>query len=260
MYGETFSGERCFLHCPSGYKALGKRVAVCNRNMEWQPQAQLECVPAARPTRPSTSATVSHKFHQHQQQNFKPTIKCPSDMHVVKPKNEETVLVRIQKPETNVEWESHVDSQPPWAKRLESLLSSGAVEVMFRARSPFSNQFDLCRMIINVVEPEPPKVTFCPEPFVVKLQPHETSRSLTWQEPEFESKQPIKQVFKSKLPGHRFNVGVHTITYIASTDEGSSAQCTFRITVKGLYDKKLFIAKNIYINCNATQSTTIHLT
>lgn len=91
MYGETFSGERCFLHCPSGYKALGKRVAVCNQKMEWQPQAQLECVPATgveavvRPTRPSTSATVAHKLHQQQQQqNFKPTIKCPTDMSTLR--------------------------------------------------------------------------------------------------------------------------------------------------------------------------------
>lgn len=47
------------------------------------------------------------------------------------------------------------------------------------------------------------------------------------------SKQPIKQVFKSKVPGHSFGVGVHVITYLATTQEGESAKCTFRITVKG---------------------------
>lgn len=238
MYGETFAGERCFLHCPSGYKALGKRVAVCNQKLEWQPQAQLECVPAQpRPTvsRTSTSAAVSHKFHHHQQQQqFRPTIKCPEDMHILKPKHQETVHVKIPKPETNVDWEMHVDSQPAWAKRLETFLSVGSFEVVYRAKSPFSNQFDLCRFIVNVVDPEPPTVKFCPDPFVVQLHAQETSRSITWQEPIFESKhQPIKQVFKSKHPGHSFTTGVYPITYIATTDDGLSAKCTFRITVKG---------------------------
>lgn len=242
MYGETFAGERCFLHCPSGYKALGKRVAVCNQNLEWQPQAQLDCVPAhqhhQRPTvsrAPSTSAAVSHKSHHQQQQQFRPTIKCPEDMHVLKPtRNQETVHVKLPRPETNVDWEMHVDSQPAWAKLLETQLTTGAHEVMFRAKSPFSNQFDLCRMIIDVVDPDPPTVKFCSEPFTVQLHSHETSRSITWQEPIFESKhQPIKQVFKSKLPGHKLTTGVYPITYIASTDNGVSAKCTFRITVKG---------------------------
>jgi hypothetical protein len=240
MYGETFSGERCFLHCPSGYKALGKRVAVCNQKMEWQPQAQLECIPAAatsavaRPTRPSTSAAVAHKFHhKQQQQNFKPTIKCPTDMHIVKPKNQESILVKIPKPETNVDWQDHVDTQPPWGKVLETTLSSGTYEVMFRARSPYSNQFDMCRVIINVIEPDPPKVTYCPDSFIVQLHSRETSRSISWQEPIFEGSQPIKQVFKSKLPGHRFGIGVHPITYIATSDDGSTSKCIFRITVKG---------------------------
>lgn len=109
----------------------------------------------------------------------------------------------------------------------------GATEVTFRAKSPYSNQFDICRVIVNVVEPSPPMVTYCPDPFVVNLNPHETSRALGWKEATFESKQPIKQIFKSKIPGHRFGPGVHPITYVASTQEGLSAKCSFRITVKG---------------------------
>jgi len=69
----------------------------------------------------------------------------------MKPKNQDTILVRIPKPETNVDWNKYVDTQPGWAKRLESTLSSGATEVTFRARSPHSNVFDVCRVIINVI-------------------------------------------------------------------------------------------------------------
>lgn len=233
MYGDTFSGERCFLHCPSGYKALGKRVAVCN-NLQWHPRAELQCVPVRTSTVQLTSAAAP-KHHQQlqQQQHPRPTIKCPEDMTVIKPKNQDTVFVRIAQPQTNVDWNKHVDSQPIWGKRLEAALSHGATEVTFRAKSPFTNQFDICRVIINVVDPSPPTVTFCPDPFVVDLEQHELSRPVYWEEPTFESKQPIKQIFKSKVPGHRFGPGVHPVTYVASTQEGLSAKCNFRITVKG---------------------------
>lgn len=229
MFGDTFSGERCFLHCPSGYKALGKRVAVCNSNLEWQPKAELQCVPVRAPTVQLTSApSPMQQMYYH-----RPTIKCPADMTVIKPKTQDTVLVRIPKPETNVDWHQYVDAQPMWGKRLETTLSVGATEVTFRARSPSTNQFDICRVIINVVDPSPPTVTFCPEPFVVNLKAHETARPIYWQEATFECKQPIRQIFKSKVPGHRFGPGVHPITYVATTQEGLSAKCNFRITVKG---------------------------
>ncbi|CRK94788.1 CLUMA_CG008282, isoform A [Clunio marinus] len=236
MYGETFSGERCFLHCPSGYKALGKRVAVCNNKLEWQPKAELQCVPVRIPSVQLTSQKYHHHQQQQQhnrhQQHPRPSIKCPEDMNVIKPKNQETILVRIPMPETNVDWNMYVDAQPVWAKRLEGALSLGATEVTFRAGSPYSNEFDICRLIINVVDPSPPTVTFCPEPFIVQLNAHETARPVYWDEATFESKHPIQQIFKSKVPGHRFGPGVHPITYIATNKEGLSAKCTFRITVK----------------------------
>lgn len=231
MYGDTFSGERCFLHCPSGYKALGKRVAVCN-NLQWHPRAELQCVPVRVPSVQLTSVAAP-KQQQALPHPHRATIKCPEDISVIKPKNQDTISVRIPKPETNVDWNKYVDSQPLWAKRLEATLPLGATEVTFRARSPSSNQFDICRVIINVVDPTPPSVTFCPEPFIVNLLPHELSRPIFWEEATFESKHPIKQIFKSKVPGHRFGPGVHPITYVASTEEGLSAKCNFRITVKG---------------------------
>lgn len=82
----------------------------------------------------------------------------------------------------------------------------------------------------------------CPEPFIVQLNPYETSRSIQWNEPTFESKQPIKQIFKSKVPGHTFGEGVHVITYVAKTQEGESAKCTFRITLKGKCTFQTFLA------------------
>lgn len=66
------------------------------------------------------------------------------------------------------------------------------------------------------------------------LNANEASRSIHWKEPVFESKQPIKHIFKSKVPGHSFVAGTHVVTYLATTQEGLSAKCTFRIIVKGI--------------------------
>jgi hypothetical protein len=151
MYGETFSGERCFLHCPSGYKALGKRVATCNSNLEWHPNTELQCVPVRAPNVQLTSSTTAQQANYVTATNVRPTIKCPEDMTIVKPKNHDKILVRIPKPDTNVNWDSYVDTQPVWAKKLEASLSTGAFEVTFRARSPHNNMFDMCRVIINVI-------------------------------------------------------------------------------------------------------------
>lgn len=238
MFADTFAGERCFLHCPAGYKALGKRVAVCNNNLEWLPKAELQCVPVRAPSVQLTSAPSSRYHHQQQHQQLqqppqRATIKCPEDITIMKPIGQDTIHIRIPQPETNVDWHKFVDSQPKWGKQLESTLSLGATEVTFRARSPAGSQFDICRVIINVVEPSPPTVTFCPEPFVVNLLMLELSRPIYWQEPTFSSKHVIRQVFKSKVPGHRFGPGVHPVSYVATTEEGLSAKCSFRITVRG---------------------------
>lgn len=86
-------------------------------------------------------------------------------------------------------------------------------------------------LLLNL-EPTPPVVTHCPQPFVINLSPEETSRSIFWKEATFDSKQSIKQIYKSKVPGHTFGPGVHFITYVATTQEGLSAKCNFKITVK----------------------------
>lgn len=144
MVGKTFAGERCFLHCASGYKPLGKRVTVCNSEIQWHPQAELQCVPVRNKmsklsVMPATAPPI------------KPTIKCPEDMTVVKPRNLDTILVRIEKPVTNVDWNKYVDSHPSWGKHLEATLSLGTTEITYRARSIHSNTVDICRVLIHVI-------------------------------------------------------------------------------------------------------------
>lgn len=155
-------------------------------------------------------------------------------MQIMKSQSEKTVLVRIPKPESSVDWNEFVDAFPGWAKRLEFKLPRGPTEITFRARSPFNQHFDICRVIINVIEPSPPVVTFCPESYVVELNQFETSRSLFWKDPTFESKHPLKHILKSQVSGSVFGPGIHPIVYVATDVDGLSAKCSFEITVQGL--------------------------
>lgn len=67
----------------------------------------------------------------------------------------------------------------------------------------------------------------------MQLSEDEIVKPIYWKEASFESVRPIKQVFKSKVPGHKFGAGVHFITYVATTEDGQTAKCNFRITVRG---------------------------
>lgn len=142
MFGKTFAGERCFLHCAPGFKPAGKRVAVCETDLNWAPKHPLKCVPIQQTAQTVESAP---------QKLMKPYIKCPKDVVKVLPKGFDTVLVKIDKPVSNVDWYKYVDAIPGWGKRLEANLPLGNTEIVFRARSPHANVADMCRVNIKVL-------------------------------------------------------------------------------------------------------------
>ncbi|XP_035788356.1 uncharacterized protein LOC118464801 isoform X2 [Anopheles albimanus] len=226
--GKIFSNERCRLHCNPGFKPLAKNVAICNLTQAWVPSANLQCVPigtvlpTAIPTSapPTTSAVV------------RPYIQCPPDVHEVLPLGQYSMLVRLERPKTNVDWNQDVDAHPAWGKQLQAELKAGETIVTFRARSPTSNVNDVCRVVIRIRERKPPTVLQCPESFEVQLERGEQSRSIVWPEPKFESHIEIKQLYKSNTPGQPLPAGVHYINYIATDADGLSANCNFRVLVK----------------------------
>lgn len=88
-------------------------------------------------------------------------------------------------------------------------------------------------MIVFIAERKPPTVVHCPESFEVQLERGEPSRSVFWTEPKFESQSEIKQLYKSNTPGQPLSVGSHYVNYIATDADGLSANCNFRVVVKG---------------------------
>ncbi|XP_050093907.1 fibrillin-1-like [Anopheles aquasalis] len=228
--GKIFSNERCRLHCNPGFRPLTKNVAMCNLTQAWVPSANLQCVPigggAGLPTATPTSAPPTTSAP------VKPFIRCPPDVHEVLPIGQYSMLVRLERPKTNVDWHQDVDAHPAWGKQLQAELKAGETIVTYRARSPTTNVNDVCRVVIRIRERKPPTVLQCPESFEVQLDRGEPSRSIVWPEPKFESHIEIKQLYKSNTPGQPLPAGVHYINYIATDADGLSANCNFRVLVK----------------------------
>ncbi|XP_055612398.1 fibrillin-1 [Uranotaenia lowii] len=221
MNGKIFAGERCILHCKPGFKPIGKRTAVCDVEQKWTPTPNMKCVPTTIAVTTEAPPTV------------KPFIQCPPDVSEVLPVGQYSMRVRLVQPKTNVDWYANVDAHPAWGKQLEAELPAGETTVTFRARSPNSNMNDVCRVLIRIKERRPPQVLNCPDSFNVQLERQETSRSIFWTEPVFESESSeIKQLYKSHTPGQVLIAGVHYVNYVATDADGLSAKCSFGVTVK----------------------------
>lgn len=87
MIGDTFSGQRCVLHCDPGFKPADRRTAFCEPPRNWLPNPNLNCV--------ATFAKL---------QLIKPHIKCPQDSIILLPEGQKTIHVKLEQPNTNVDW------------------------------------------------------------------------------------------------------------------------------------------------------------
>ncbi|EDW77004.2 uncharacterized protein Dwil_GK21208 [Drosophila willistoni] len=74
------------------------------------------------------------------------------------------------------------------------------------------------------------KANYCPPSIEVYLKENQNLRSVVWDEPRFEGK--LLKIFKSHFPGALFRLGEHTIKYEATTTDGVTLSCTFRIHIK----------------------------
>lgn len=168
---------------------------------------------------------------------IRPYIKCPRDTTIVLPKNQKTVYIRMEQPKSNVDWTTLVEAHPAWAKKLQAHLGAGVHQITFRAHSPNSKGItESCTTVITVrsstVTVGSPLVNFCPQTIEVQLQQHEQDRSIFWREPVFNSKVPLKIIYKSNVPGTKFGVGRHKITYTATDIHNQNGTCQFLITVR----------------------------
>uniref|UniRef100_A0A1B0FQQ1 Uncharacterized protein n=1 Tax=Glossina morsitans morsitans TaxID=37546 RepID=A0A1B0FQQ1_GLOMM len=256
--GRTYVGERCRLQCNAGYVPVGKSVSICTQQMQWSYNDPFECKPKEIETRmgstngftplplptvptydiatPFNNRSISgvglttnivggHRIRS-------PYIKCPRNTTVFLDASERTTHVILQKPITNMDYR-YIQSSPAWTRNLEAHLSAGIHVVIFRGYDPITGRRARCKTVIHIRYAESPQAVFCTPSFEVTLGENQAYRSVVWEEPRFESRYGgIKKVYKSRLPGELFGVGVHKVFYEATSENGLGAQCEFKITVK----------------------------
>lgn len=121
MLGNIYSGERCVLHCAPGFKPTAKRTAVCDHLQNWSPSNDLNCIPVEAQQQQQLIPHQRHQKHRQSTTNgagmrqnaiaaaaavaVKPFIKCPQDVKVVLPKDQTSAVIRLEQPQTNVDWE-----------------------------------------------------------------------------------------------------------------------------------------------------------
>lgn len=241
LKGKIYPGESCAIICPPGYKNTGAAVTQCLPSRRWS-TTNLNCAPV-KVTSPKVRVQEGG-IHSRGRTNLdaaniprkpilKPYIKCPRDTTIILQKNQKSVYIKLEQPKSNVDWASHVDAYPPWAKTLQAHLTAGMHTITFRARSPNSVSIsDECRTVIDVKSAAAPQVLYCPATIEVQLAFNELQRAIAWKEPDFRPHQQLKQIFKSHLPGTKFSAGHHKITYIATDIQNQNATCQFSVVVR----------------------------
>ncbi|KAM7358333.1 uncharacterized protein ACRADG_003345 isoform 5-T6 [Cochliomyia hominivorax] len=261
--GTTFMGEHCRLKCNVGFVPAGKSVAVCTSQMQWSYEGTFECVPMHTDTRLGTTNDFTPSFMPSlnkqpftpsiqttyqtrplpnlswKPQTFsglgagvqKPYIKCPRNTTVFLGHGERTAHIILEKPVTNLDYR-FIESSPAWTRDLQAHLGPGSYNVVFRGHDPVTGRKARCKTVIHVRHAQGPKIVFCTTSFEVQLAENQAYRSVVWEEPRFESKYGLKKIYKSRIPGELFGVGVHSVFYEATNDDGLTAKCEFKITVK----------------------------
>ncbi|XP_054275840.1 fibrillin-1-like [Macrosteles quadrilineatus] len=199
------AGSECRVGCRPGYKLDGPRVTTC-LNGSWS--GSFQCIAQIRPY-----------------------IKCPPTIRLNLPQGRNSTIVNIQQPTTNMDWEKHVTSKPPWGKNLQQVLSVGTVSVQFFAVSPSSNYVAKCTTSIQVKDVEKPTIHSCPEDMKIFVLEGQNSTLAAWREPDVTDNVKVAYLYKSQRPGTVFSRGLHAINYIATDSSGNIASCQFTINV-----------------------------
>ncbi|XP_023294548.2 fibrillin-2 isoform X6 [Lucilia cuprina] len=288
--GSTYMGEQCRLKCNAGFVPVGKSVAICTSQMKWSYEGAFECVPMHIDTRldatndftPSFMPTL-HKqplpsiqttYQTRPLPNFawkpptfggagavagtgvqRPYIKCPRNTTVFLANGERTTHIILEKPVTNLDYR-YIESSPAWTRDLQAHLGPGSYNVVFRGHDPITGRKARCKTVINVRHAEGPNIVFCTSSFEVQLAENQAYRSVVWEEPRFESKYGLKKIYKSRIPGELFGVGVHTVFYEATNDDGLTAKCEFKINVKEANPSKKLPMPSINLTPNKADSSS----
>ncbi|KAJ8943593.1 hypothetical protein NQ318_006595 [Aromia moschata] len=215
--GRTYKGEYCEVYCRKGFRRRPEFDRyICDNDLRWNPPIVREHLQDACVRDVPTAY-----------------IRCPANgfLDFTLPPGQRDMVVRIPKPESNLEFERYVTSYPPWGMHQETQLTVGQHEVQFTARAPDGSNSS-CSVVINVLDKEEPRVNGCPEDIERNLVRGENMKIVHWREPTFYDNVGVANVYKSRNSGSEFGPGLHRITYVANDEAGNKAFCYFNVNVK----------------------------
>lgn len=175
--GRSLVGERCILHCSTGYIAANKKVSICQMSGTWSTTRDIDCVRTKKP---------------------EIYIKCPQNTTIMLRTNQKQIYVRLERPKSNAN-PSQIKVFPSWAQNLNVQLGLGVHKIEFRAYTDDFMKFSLCSTVITVKPLEPPKIVFCPRSIEVVLGMNEIGKTVAWKDPIFDNSTNIKKIYKSKV-------------------------------------------------------------
>jgi hypothetical protein len=119
---------------------------------------------------------------------------------------------------------------------------------------------DSCQFEITVVDEEDPRIISCPdEDVVINATTGAANARAFWNEPTATDNSGLVTITAVYRPGHLFEIGSETNTYIALDEAGNTDECTFQIIVQDVEDPTLMMCPSdidIYTPPNTNISVT----
>lgn len=219
-YGNVFNckpdekpvvGETCVYKCNSGFRLEGSPFQTCSEDKEYRDFAGQKQFPVCKDTVP-------------------PVIKCPKVLRVPTNPGQAMALVNWPLPLAldNTGEPPSVETVPP-GLRPPMKFFIGYSTVLYKATDE-AGLTSSCNVSIMVVDNEPPKVLKCP--FKIEKNTTEPKMAVYWNEPIFKDNSREDVIIKkSHEPGHSFEVGRHSVNYLARDLSGNVAKCKFEVIV-----------------------------
>lgn len=204
-------GATCLYKCRNGFMLQGSPFQICNDNKEYTDFEGRKQFPTCKDVVP-------------------PTIKCPKVLRVPTTPGQDMALVYWDLPiASDNTGETLVLETVPPGLRPPMKFFIGSSTVLYKATDN-SGLSSTCNVSVMVVDNEPPKIVECP--FKVERNTTEVQVAVYWKEPIFKdnSKEDVT-IRKSHEPGHTFEVGRHSVIYMAIDASQNVAKCRFEVIV-----------------------------
>jgi len=159
--------------------------------------------------------------------NQEPVMECPSDITVFTDEGQCDAVVEwtVPAPFDNCGAEIYNSTHNPG-----EAFPVGTTTVTYTANDPTGAQVS-CSFDVTVIDKQVPTIV-CPADITINNTPGLCLAPVNWATPAVNDNCGVTSIVSTHSPGSLFPVGITTVQYTISDDEGNIAECTFNITVE----------------------------